>query len=199
MSSDLSAWSEAGRNLRHVISQRLASLVIGFFSFVITLIGAWISAGLIAQIFAVERPLPVQFTGRNPDEMARRLGRVPMFGMGPGSERQPDHADSRNGIELLGVVSSSSEAIHRPSSERGWALLRVEGVGSKLVRAGEEVRPGLRLLQVQPEAIVVESGAVRSQFEITLRHESETPAPKQSTVTRSPTVEGRKDFEIKDM
>lgn len=201
MSGNLPAWREQCRAIGKMWPERLPSLVTGGLTLGVAGLGIWLCAGLIAPIFAVQSPLPLHFAERDPGEVAARLNRGPLFAGGHGGEGQAASVNNVNGIELLGVVSPPASAA-RPPGQLGaaWAVLRSEGEGSRLLAVGEELRPGLRLLRVGPEGVVFEGGgAVRSQFEITLRRGAGGSAAGLPATVGSHGVEVRKVIETNDM
>lgn len=57
-------------------------------------------------------------------------------------------------IKLLGVVAASG-------GRRGYAVVQLEGKQILAVHEGDDVTPGVRLAQVQPEQVILERGGVR--------------------------------------
>jgi general secretion pathway protein C len=57
-------------------------------------------------------------------------------------------------IKLLGVVAASG-------GRRGYAVVQLEGKQILAVHEGDDVTPGVRLAEVQPEQVILERGGVR--------------------------------------
>lgn len=60
-------------------------------------------------------------------------------------------------IRLAGVIAPGS------AQGRGVAVLAVESKPMRAYRTGDEIAPGIRLLQVQPTRVVIEQNGVRSE------------------------------------
>ena len=100
-------------------------------------------------------PAPASIARPVPDtDLARRVAEAHLFGSA-GAARTPAQADSALGdMSLLGVFAERDG--------RGYALIRLGTRRAALVRAGEEVAPGVRIESVRPEGVsLVEGGARR--------------------------------------
>jgi general secretion pathway protein C len=71
-----------------------------------------------------------------------------------GSARQGSGAAASGSIRLLGVAAASVEG-------RGRAVLRLDGKKTVSVLQGEEIEPGLRLVEVHVDHVVVERNGAR--------------------------------------
>ena len=66
-------------------------------------------------------------------------------------------APAARGISLLGIVAASGDRL-------GYALLRLDGKQTVAVPQGAEVEPGLRLVEVQVDHIVLERSGGREKL-----------------------------------
>jgi len=76
-------------------------------------------------------------------------------------------------MQLLGVVAAAG-------SRRGYAVVQLEDKQILAVLEGEEVAPGVRLAEVNPDHVILERGGVRETLAWPQR--SATPAPVPRTV-----------------
>ena len=71
-----------------------------------------------------------------------------------GSAQHDSGAPTGLALELLGVVAASGD-------QPGYAVLRLDAKQSVAVREGGEIEPGVRLVEVDVDHVVLERGGVR--------------------------------------
>ena len=86
--------------------------------------------------------------GSRIDSASRLFGNVQVAG---------NHAP-RAGMVLLGVVAASAGG-------SGYAVLRLDAKQTVAVREGEEIEPGVRLIEVHANQIVLERGGTRETLD----------------------------------
>ncbi len=122
----------------------------------------WISLGLACLLSAIlafwgvrlaEKAPPV--VPLTPPDLAPKLDyslQARLFGAGVQTG-----AVANISIRLAGVIAPGS------AQGRGVAVLAVESKPMRAYRTGDEIAPGIRLLQVQPTRVVIEQNGVRSE------------------------------------
>ena len=88
-------------------------------------------------------------------------------------------------IKLLGVLAASG-------GRRGYAVVQLEGKQILAVHEGDDVTPGVRLAEVQPEQVILERGGVRETLAwpqkkgaaVPAAQAAAAPAPAEVAVTK---------------
>ena len=81
-------------------------------------------------------------------------------------------------IKLLGVVAASG-------GRRGYAVVQLEGKQILAVHEGDDVTPGVRRAEVQPEQVILERGGVRETLAWPQKKGAAVPAA-QAAVAAAP-------------
>lgn len=82
-------------------------------------------------------------------------------------------------IKLLGVVAASR-------GRRGYAVVQLEGKEILAVHEGDDVTPGVRLAEVQPEQVILERGGVRETLSWPQKKGSALPAQAAASAAAAP-------------
>jgi hypothetical protein len=73
-------------------------------------------------------------------------------------------------VERIQAVTSNIQAIGAYAAGKdSSAVLSVDGRPARVFLLGQEVAPGLRLAEVRPEVVVLESGGARQELRLPLR------------------------------
>jgi general secretion pathway protein C len=122
---------------------------------------AWCAPSVVPPIVDMATPTAQLTAARN------------LFGQAPGNAHAA--APSALAITLLGVMAA------RPP-DSGYALLRLDAGKTRLVRAGDNLAPGIRVEQVLPQEVILQRHGVRETLA--------WPQPAKASVT-SPGVPAR--------
>ena len=122
----------------------------------------WISLGLACLLSAIlafwgvrlaeKAPPVIPLTPPDPAPKLDYSLQARLFGAGVQTG-----AVAHISIRLAGVIAPGS------AQGRGVAVLAVESKPMRAYRTGDEIAPGIRLLQVQPTRVVIEQNGVRSE------------------------------------
>ena len=97
-------------------------------------------------------PAPLPRAMEISEPAGRLVAAGSLFGRPPGDV----HADAPTGlaIRLLGVMAAEPEG-------SGYALLQIDAKKARLVRAGEDLAPGIRIEQVLPQRVILQRNGSR--------------------------------------
>lgn len=119
-----------------------------------------------AQVWLAPRPLT-----RAPQTHALGARLESAYGLFGGA-REKTVTLSDAGIRLLGVVAGSD-------GHSGYAVLRLDAKRTVAVREGDEVKPGIRLVEVHPDSVVLARNGARETLTWPRAASSELALPVQ--------------------
>jgi general secretion pathway protein C len=91
------------------------------------------------------------------------------YGLFGSASSAPAVAPAGSTVKLLGVIAATGT---RPA----YAVLQLDGRQSLAVRGGEEVAPGIRLIEVHADGVVLQRGGAREALAFALRDAPANPA-----------------------
>ena len=132
----------------------------------LVLLTAWLAAGFLWQLFAPKSPLPVAAPVAAP--VAQVSTDMSALNALFGEQAKPEVSLSSLGLKLRGVIATTAPAA---------AIFERSGASTLAVKTGEEIEPGVRLVEVEADHALLDNRGRRERIDLDAKPAAEGVSP----------------------